>query len=591
MPPTTASSRLSWPTSRLVKSKRFITLALCAPTAPVCLVMGGSSLEHFAAGQQRREDEDDRGLCRHRLLDRAVDYEGELVLARDRMIFDAERIDNRPHGLAHHGLAEIELAKRAALGDEDQRRNLARHHQRGERIRNGAEAAGLHQHGAAQPAHPGAGHDADGFFLARRGENGEKRIIVQRLDQRREHFVRDISDELDVVALEGCKHDLVPGRRSRLHVIHGLGDAIASIIAKAYPNIETGANKKTLPANKGRTMKKSHGNSMLSRRRIIKGAGVLAAGMAAPAFLRIRTAYAAYPERPVKIVVANTPGGPSDIVGRMVAAALQESTGKTFIIENRGGAGSNIGMGYAARSEPDGYTLLLVTNAYSINPTLYNSIPYDPLKDFVGVSELASSPNTFVVRSELPAKTMKEFVALARSTPDKFNVSTPPIGTSPQLQATVLKVIEKLPKLEEVVFKGGGDALQALLSGTVQLSSGSLAPAAPHIKAGTLRCLAVSAQSRWPDLPDVPTMQELGYKDFVFPTDCALMAPAKTPPEYVKWVEAEIHKVLSTPDMKEKLYKAGFLVVPKGADVMWARVNKEITMFRDIINTAGIPKI
>jgi tripartite-type tricarboxylate transporter receptor subunit TctC len=186
---------------------------------------------------------------------------------------------------------------------------------------------------------------------------------------------------------------------------------------------------------------------------------------------------------------------------------------------------------------------------------------------------------------------MKEFVALARSTPDKFNVSTPPIGTSPQLQATVLKVIEKLPKLEEVVFKGGGDALQALLSGTVQLSSGSLAPAAPHIKAGTLRCLAVSAQSRWPDLPDVPTMQELGYKDFVFPTDCALMAPAKTPPEYVKWVEAEIHKVLSTPDMKEKLYKAGFLVVPKGADVMWARVNKEITMFRDIINTAGIPKI
>src|SRR6202051_1039492 len=127
--------------------------------------------------------------------------------------------------------------------------------------------------------------------------------------------------------------------------------------------------------------------SPLSRRGVIKAAGALAAGIAAPAVLRVRPAYADYPERPVKIVVANTPGGPSDIVGRMVAAALQESTGKTFIIENRGGAGSNIGMGYAARSEPDGYTLLLVTNAYSINPTLYNSIPYDPLKDFVGVSE------------------------------------------------------------------------------------------------------------------------------------------------------------------------------------------------------------
>jgi tripartite-type tricarboxylate transporter receptor subunit TctC len=329
----------------------------------------------------------------------------------------------------------------------------------------------------------------------------------------------------------------------------------------------------------------------LSRRRIVKGAGALAAGIAAPAILGLRSAYAAYPERPVKIVVANTPGGPSDLVGRMVAAALQESTGKMFIIENRGGAGSNIGMGYVARSEPDAYTLLLATNAYSINATLYNSIPYDPLKDFVAVSELASSPNTFVVKSELPAKTMKEFVALARASPDKFNVSTPPIGTSPQLQASVLRAIEKLPKLEEVVFKGGGDALQALLSGTVQLSSGSLAPAAPHIKAGTLRCLAVSAESRWPDLPDVPTMQEAGYKDFVFPTDCVLLAPAKIPPGALKWIETETLKILSTPDMKEKLYKAGFQVKPKGADAAWTRVTKEITIFRDIINTAGIAKL
>jgi tripartite-type tricarboxylate transporter receptor subunit TctC len=328
-----------------------------------------------------------------------------------------------------------------------------------------------------------------------------------------------------------------------------------------------------------------------SRRAIIKGAGVLAAGIAAPSILSIRSAYAAYPDRPVKIVVANTPGGPSDLVARMVAAALQESTGKTFIIENRGGAGSNIGMGYVARSEPDGYTLLLATNAFSINPTLYKSIPYDPLKDFVGVSELASSPNTFVVHSDLPAKTMKEFVALARSSPDKFNVSTPPLGTSPQLQASVLKVIEKLPNLEEVIFKGGGDALQALLSKTVQMSSGSLAPAAPHIKSGTLRCLAVSAPARWPDLPDVPTMQVLGYKDFVFPTDCTLLAPAKMDPAQIKWLETEIHKVLIAPAMKDKLYKAGFLVVPTGADAAWTRVNKEITMFRDIINQAGIQKL
>jgi tripartite-type tricarboxylate transporter receptor subunit TctC len=338
-------------------------------------------------------------------------------------------------------------------------------------------------------------------------------------------------------------------------------------------------------------MKKAHGNSMLSRRRIIKGAGVLAAGIAAPAFLRIRSAYAAYPERPVKIVVANTPGGPSDIVGRIVAAALEQSTGKTFIIENRGGAGSNIGMGYVARSDPDGYTILLTTNAYSVNATLYNTIPYDPLKDFVGVSELATSPNTFVVRSELPAKTMKEFVALAKASPEKFNCATPPIGTTPQIQLEVLKIRENLPKLEDVVFKGGGDALQALLSSTVQLSSGSLPPAAPHIKAGTLRCLAVTGETRWPDMPDVPTMVEAGYPDFVFATDTVLMAPAKTPPEAVKWLEKETLKILGTPDMKEKLYKSGFQVRPKGADAAWARVSKEIGMFKDIIDKSGMKKL
>jgi tripartite-type tricarboxylate transporter receptor subunit TctC len=329
----------------------------------------------------------------------------------------------------------------------------------------------------------------------------------------------------------------------------------------------------------------------LSRRRVIKTAGILTAGIAVPSFLRVRSAFAAYPERPVKIIVANTPGGPSDIVGRITATALQQSTGKTFIIENIGGAGSNIGMGAVARAEPDGYTILLATNAYSVNATLYNKIPYDPMKDFVGVSELATSPNTFVVRSELPAKTMKEFVALVRANPDKYNCATPPIGTTPQIQLEVLKIRETLPKLEDVVFKGGGDAITALLSGTVQLSSGSLPPAAPHIKAGTFRCLAVTGESRWPDLSDVPTMQEAGYKDFVFATDTVLLAPAKTPPEAVKWLEAETLKVLGTAEMKEKLFKTGFQVRPKGAADAWARVSKELDLFHDIITQAGIKKL
>jgi len=328
-----------------------------------------------------------------------------------------------------------------------------------------------------------------------------------------------------------------------------------------------------------------------SRRKIIKSAAALAAGIAAPALLRGRAAYAAYPERPVKIVVANTPGGPSDIVVRFVAAALEQATGKTFIVENRGGAGGNIGMEYVAHADPDGHTILLATNAYSVNYGLYNRLPFDPYKDFVGVSEVATSPNTFVVKSELPAKTIKDFVALARANPEKYNGATPPIGTTPQIQLEVLKIREKLPRLEDVVFKGGGDAIAALLAGTVQLSSGSLPPAAPHIKAGTMRCLAVTGESRWPDLPDVPTMQEEGYQDFVFATDTVLLAPAKTPPAVVRWLESEMLKVMATPDMKEKLYQAGFQVRLKGADAAWARVIKEIDMFKRIIDQAGIQKL
>jgi tripartite-type tricarboxylate transporter receptor subunit TctC len=327
----------------------------------------------------------------------------------------------------------------------------------------------------------------------------------------------------------------------------------------------------------------------LSRRRFIQT--TLAAGVAAPALLRAGSAFAAYPERPVKIVVANSPGGPSDLTARVVAAALGETTGKTFIVENRGGAGGNIGMGYVAHSDPDGYTLLLATTAFSVNPGLYNHLPFDPLKDFVAVSDLAGAPNLFAVQKDSPAKTMKEFVALARANPAKYNVSVPPIGTTPQLQATLLKSRDNLPKLEEVVFKGGGDALTALLSGTVQLASNSLGPCSPHMKAGTIRALGICSAERWPDFPDVPTMVEQGYKDFVFATDMALLAPAKAPPDIVKWLEAATLKTMSTPQMKEKLFKSGFLVRPKGAKDCWARMTHEMDVYKGIIDGAHVAKL
>src|SRR4051812_32877565 len=172
--------------------------------------------------------------------------------------------------------------------------------------------------------------------------------------------------------------------------------------------------------------------STATRRYVLSGAAAVVAGSALG---RVRTAQAAYPDRPIKIVVANTPGGPSDIIARFMAAAMQEATGATVIVENKGGAGGNIGMGLVARSEPDGYTILLSTSAYSVNPGLYQTLPYDPFKDFAAICELAVSPNVFAVKPDLAASTIQEFVALAKGNPEKYNVSTPPIGTTPQLEA------------------------------------------------------------------------------------------------------------------------------------------------------------
>jgi tripartite-type tricarboxylate transporter receptor subunit TctC len=294
----------------------------------------------------------------------------------------------------------------------------------------------------------------------------------------------------------------------------------------------------------------------------------------------------------VRIIVANTPGGPSDIIARIMAAAMQQATpGSSFFVENRGGAGGNIGMGLAARAEPDGYTILLTTSAYSVNPGLYNKLPYDPFKDFVGVVELATSPHVFAVKPDLGPKTMKEFVALAKANPKKFNVSTPPIGTTPMLQAEVLKQREGLQGMETVVYAGGGDALKATLAGTVQLSSGVLAPAHPHIKAGTLRGLAVTGEKRWHDLPEIPTMIEAGYPGFVFETYTALVAPAKTPPEIVHQLEKLALGILNQPEMRKKLTASGFDVQAKDGKAHMARVAKEVPMFRDIIAQAGIKKL
>jgi len=328
-----------------------------------------------------------------------------------------------------------------------------------------------------------------------------------------------------------------------------------------------------------------------SRRHVVNGAAALLAGFASPAMLSIRPALAAYPDRPVKLVVPNSPGGISDIVARLLSVSLQQVMGASFTIENKGGAGGNIGMGIAARSDPDGYTLLITTSAFAVNPGLYNNLPFDPFKDFVAIAELTTSPNVFAVKPELGVKTMKELVAFARASPDKFNISTPPVSTTPYLGAELFKVRESLPKVATLAYTGGGEALKALLAGTVQLSLGALGTAHPHIASGAVIGLATTGASRWHDLPNMPTMAEAGFKDFVMENYVGLMAPAKTPPEIVARLEKETLAILNTPDVRTKLVQSGFKVEAKAGKDHSTRIAREVPMYRDIVTQAGIKKL
>lgn len=327
-----------------------------------------------------------------------------------------------------------------------------------------------------------------------------------------------------------------------------------------------------------------------SRRNIVKGAAVIA-GIASPLVLRIGPALAAYPDRPVRLVVPNSPGGISDIVARLLAASLQQAMGGSFAIENKGGAGGNIGMGGVARSDPDGYTLLITTSAFAVNPGLYNSLPFDPVKDFVAIAELTTSPNVFAVRPDLGVKNMKELVAVARANPDKFNISTPPVSTTPYLGAELFKLRESIPKVATVVFAGGGEAFKALLAGTVQLSLGALGTAHSHVASGTVMGLATTGASRWHDLPNMPTMAEAGFGDFVLENYVGLMAPAKTPPEIVARLEKETLAILNNPEVRTKLVQSGFKVEARTGRDHRARIDREVSLYRDIITKAGIKRL
>jgi tripartite-type tricarboxylate transporter receptor subunit TctC len=327
-----------------------------------------------------------------------------------------------------------------------------------------------------------------------------------------------------------------------------------------------------------------------SRRRILAAAGV-AIGAAATSQLGISRAKAAgYPERPIKIIVPFAPAGPTDIIARILGQNLAAALSGNVIVENRPGAGGNIGIGYAAHAEADGYTLLVVSSAFVVNPGLYAKIPYDPLKDFAPVAELGTTPNVILVHPKLGINSIAELIARAKAHPDELNYASPGAGTTPHLSAEFLKIVGGI-NITHVPFSGAGPAIQALLGGVTQMAVAALPPAHPYIESGAIKALAVTGAHRWFDLKDVPTMVELGYKDFIAETFQAFLAPAKTPPDIIARLAAKSVEVLKTPAISEQLLNNGFEVIANGPDSLRQRIADEVPRWHDIIAKAGIKPV
>jgi tripartite-type tricarboxylate transporter receptor subunit TctC len=338
------------------------------------------------------------------------------------------------------------------------------------------------------------------------------------------------------------------------------------------------------------TDRKTNNESAMPSRRGVLRAGLLIGAAATSSVLPGPARAAAYPDRTIKIIVPFAPAGPTDIMARILGTHLGNAIGGTFITENKAGAGGNIGIGTAAHAEPDGYTLLVTSSAYVVNPSLYAKIPYDPYKDFAPIAELGTSPNVILVDPKLGVNSIAELIARAKSKPDELNYASPGVGTTPHLSGELFKIVAGI-QITHVPFSGAGPAIQAILGGITQVAVAALPPAHPYIESGALKALAVTGAQRWFDLPEVPTMVELGYKDFIADTFQGFLAPAQTPPAIVELLAAKSIEVLKKPDIVEQLRNNGFEVIANGPAGMRKRIDDEVPKWRDVVAKAGIKPI
>jgi tripartite-type tricarboxylate transporter receptor subunit TctC len=294
-----------------------------------------------------------------------------------------------------------------------------------------------------------------------------------------------------------------------------------------------------------------------------------------------------YPTRPVRVVVPVAPGGPTDVFARLVANKLSESLGKQFYVENIAGAGGNIGVGQAAKAAPDGCTILIVSNLYVVNPTLYEKIPYDPVKDFAPVTLALDVANIVTVNPALPVASLKELEAFIRANPGKHSYASGGLGTTPHLMGEQFRLSRRLD-LVHVPFGSGGLAIGSALAGHTPISFGALPPAAPLIKQGKLRALAVSGKNRAPALPDVPTLAEAGYGDIKGDAWQGVFVPAGTPRDIVTLLNREIVRIIALPDMRERWAELGYEPIASSAEAFAAQIGSDIEAWGKVIRAADI---
>jgi tripartite-type tricarboxylate transporter receptor subunit TctC len=294
-----------------------------------------------------------------------------------------------------------------------------------------------------------------------------------------------------------------------------------------------------------------------------------------------------WPARPVKVIVGFAPGGPTDLVARLVAQKLAEQTGKNFYVENLAGAGGNVGTLKAAQSPPDGYTILVTGGNITNNQFLFAHPGYDPLKDFDAVTLAAQTPVVLAVNPAVPAKTVKELVEWIKANPGKESYASPGTGTPPQLTGALFVHALKLD-LVHVPFSGGGPAVEATVGNHTPISFGAMAPAVPLIKNGDLRALAVTGKTRSPTLPDIPTMAESGFPEVEGATWTAMVVPAGTPKDIIASLHDMIVKSLGAPDVKDKLSAMAYVPIGNSPEECAAFFKSEMDKWGKVIKDAGL---